>query len=295
VFAILMTMALLAIVVERQVNPSGVLLRGRSFYGTYSVRDLADSHTRALFHGNTLHGSQSLLPEHRREALSYYGPQSPVAEIFRERVGRSERVAVLGLGAGVILSYAQPGSTWTIYEIDPAIARLAQTPALFSYWADTAGSPVLVIGDGRVRLRDAADASYDLIVADAFASDSVPVHLLTREAMALYFSKLRNGGVVLFNVSNRYLDLAPAIGATAARLGLVAYEATDRTKDEVAGLFSSQWVVVGHSTMTPPAERWALVTAPADDQGWTDDHSNVFATLRAARVVREKISNLFGY
>ncbi|MEO7158372.1 MAG: fused MFS/spermidine synthase [Vicinamibacterales bacterium] len=295
VFATLTTLALLAIVVERQVNPSGVVLRGRSFYGMYSVRDLPASQTRALFHGNTLHGSQSLLPDHRRDPLSYYGPKSPLADIFRARIGHTERVAVLGLGAGVILRYAQPGSSWTIYEIDPAIARLAQNPALFSHWADAAGSAVLVVGDGRLRLREAADASYDLIVADAFASDSVPVHLLTREAMALYLSKLRDGGAILFNISNRYLDLAPAIGATAARLGLVAFQSADDTWNEVSGLFSSRWVVVGRSTLAPPTERWTLITASPDDQGWTDDHSNVLAALRLVIRTREKISAVFRY
>ena len=98
---------------------------------------------------------------------------------------------------------------WTVYEIDPAIARLAQDPSLFSHWAESAVAPALVIGDGRLRLREAPDASYDLIVVDAFASDSIPVHLLTREAMRLYERKLRAGGAVLFNVSNRYIDLAP--------------------------------------------------------------------------------------
>jgi hypothetical protein len=294
VFATLMTLAMLAVVVERQVNASGVVLRGRSFYGMYSVRDLAESQTRALFHGNTLHGSQSLVPAHRRDPLSYYGPKSPLADVFRGRAGHADRVAVLGLGAGVILRYVQAGSAWTIYEIDPAIARLAQNPALFSHWTDAAGSAVIVIGDGRVRLREAREASYDLIVADAFASDSVPVHLLTREAMALYLSKLRDGGAVLFNISNRYLDLAPAIGATAAGLGLVTYEAIDRTWDEAAGLFSSRWVVVGRSPMAPPAGNWTLVTVSPGAQSWTDDHSNVFAALRLVLAVREKISALFG-
>ena len=132
---------------------------------------------------------------------------------------------MIGLGAGVILRYARPGTTWTVYEIDPAIARVAQDPRLFSHWAEAAVAPALVIGDGRLRLRDALDGSYDLIVVDAFASDSVPVHLLTREVMQLYARKLRMGGVTLFNVSNRYVDLAPVLGATASPLGLVALRA----------------------------------------------------------------------
>jgi hypothetical protein len=204
-------------------------------------------------------------------------------------------VAVLGLGAGVILRYAQPGSAWTVYEIDPAIGRLAQDRSLFSHWADAAVSPTLIVGDGRLRLREAPDAAYDLIVADAFASDSVPVHLLTREAMMLYERKLRPGGTVLFNISNRYLDLAPPIGATASRLGLVAYVAGDDNVDEAVGLFPSRWVLVGRAGTLPPNPRWQLIVSEPTDQGWTDDHSNVFAVLRPVLAMRELISAVVHY
>jgi hypothetical protein len=295
-FTVLTTIALAAIVVDRQMDPRGVVLRGRTFYGTHSVRDIPENQTRALFHGNTLHGLQSLREGHRQDALSYYGPTSPLADVFRERAGRADRVAVLGLGAGVILRYAQPGSAWTIYEIDPAIARIAQDPALFTHWSESAGSPVLVIGDGRLRLRDAPDASYDLIIADAFASDSVPLHLLTREAMALYQRKLRSGGAIVFNISNRYLDLAPPIAATAAQLGLAAYEAADESADESAGLFPSRWVLVGRApAVTPSSSRWQLVHSDPSDQGWSDDYSNVLAVLRPVLLVRSIVASLLGY
>jgi spermidine synthase len=153
---------------------------------------------------------------------------------------------------------------------------------------------VLVIGDGRLRIRDAPDAAYDLIIADAFASDSVPVHLLTREAMALYERKLRPGGSVVFNISNRYLDLGPAIAATAARLGLVAYVAEDDIADEAVGLFPSRWVLVGRAA-TAPASRWQRITPDPGDQGWSDDHSNVFAALRPVIAMREVINAVLHY
>jgi hypothetical protein len=295
-FTALTTIALLAIAADRQWNAHGVVLRGRTFYGTHSVRDLPDAQARALFHGNTLHGLQSLRPGHSADPLSYYGPRSPLADVFRDRAGQTNRVAVLGLGAGVILRYAQPGSAWTVYEIDPAIARLAQDPAYFTHWVEAAGSPVLVLGDGRLRLRTAADASYDLIIADAFASDSVPLHLLTREALSLYHRKLRDGGAIVFNISNRYLDLAPAIAATASHLGLVAYEAADETEDQANGLFPSRWLLVGApATLSPPAPRWQLVHTDPTDQGWTDDHSNVIAVLRPFLAARALISALVHY
>ena len=296
VFASCASLALLAIVVGNQSSDEGVILRGRTFYGTHSVRELKEANARALFHGTTLHGLQSLRPERTRDPLSYYGPASPVADVFRERVGDGARVAVIGLGAGVILRYAQPGSEWTIYEIDPAIARLAQDTTLFSHWAEAAVAPTLVIGDGRLRLREAADAGYDLIVVDAFASDSIPLHLLTREVMALYTQKLRDGGAVLFNISNRYLDLAPVIGATALPLGLVAYERTDETHDLAVGLFPSTWVLVGNkATLKAPTPKWNIVEVLENDRGWTDDYSNVFAVLLPVRLVREIIAAAWDY
>ncbi len=296
VFASCASLALLAIVVGSQFNAEGVILRGRTFYGTHSVRELKEANARALFHGTTLHGLQSLRPERTRDPLSYYGPASPVADVFRERVGDGARVAVIGLGAGVILRYAQPGSEWTIFEIDPAIARLAQDTTLFSHWTEAAVAPTLVIGDGRLRLREAADASYDLIVVDAFASDSIPMHLLTREVMALYTQKLRDGGAVLFNISNRYLDLTPVIGATALPLGLVAYERADETHDLTVGIFPSTWVLVGdQATLKAPTPNWNIVKVLENDRGWTDDYSNVFAVLLPVRLVRELIAAAWDY
>ncbi|MEP7116824.1 MAG: fused MFS/spermidine synthase [Acidobacteriota bacterium] len=290
-FAACATIALVGVIVGSRMDPEGTVMRGRTFYGTHSVRDLASAHARALFHGTTLHGLQSLRPELRRQPLSYYGPNSPVADVFRERVGKGAHVAVIGLGAGVILRYAVAGSDWTIYEIDPAIVRVAQNPAYFSHWAEAAVTPHLIIGDGRLRLREAADAAYDLIVVDAFASDAIPAHLLTSQALQLYARKLRPGGAVLFNVSNRYVDLSPVLGATASPLGLAAYERGDPTNDLSAGLFPSRWVLVGPvATLAPPTRDWTPVEVHWTDHGWTDDYSNVLAVLRPVRLVRQVIA-----
>jgi hypothetical protein len=290
VYAVCATAAFWAALSGGHLDAGSVVQRGRSFYGTYSVRDLSSLNARALYHGTTLHGLQSLDPARRREPLSYYGPNSPVADIFRARVPPGAQVAVLGLGAGVILRYAQPGTQWTVYEIDPAIARVAQDPALFSHWTEAAVTPALVIGDGRLRLRDAPDGAYDLIVVDAFASDSVPTHLLTREAMELYVRKLKSGGTALFNVSNRYLDLAPVLGATAATLGLVAYERLDETTGAAVDLLSSRWVQVRSPiSLGRPTARWNAVEVRSTDHGWTDDYSNLLAVLRPVRRLRATI------
>lgn len=290
-FALGATLALAGVVVGSRIDPEGTVLRGRSFYGTYSVRDLASAHARALFHGTTLHGLQSLRPERRQQPLSYYGPNSPVADVFRVRSRPGMRVGVIGLGAGVILRYAQPGSEWTIYEIDPAIVSVARNTEYFSHWAESAAPPTLVLGDGRLRLREAPDQSYDLLVVDAFASDAIPVHLLTREVLQLYARKLRPGGAVLFNVSNRYVDLSPVLGATAAPLGLAAFERGDPTDDLSVGLFPSRWVLVGpRDTLTPPTDGWSPAEVLPTDRGWTDDFSNVVAVLRPVRLLREVVA-----
>lgn len=296
VFTVLMTIALAGVIVEQAVNPHGVRLRGRTFYGTYSVRDVPETQTRVLFHGNTLHGLQSLRAGHQQDPLSYYGPTSPLAELMHSRPGRLDRVALIGLGAGVILRYAEPDSRWTVYEIDPAIAQVAQDPALFTHWTESHGSPLLVVGDGRLRMSEAPDASYDLIIVDAFASDSVPLHLLTREALSLYTRKLRGDGEVLFHVSNRYLDLAPAIGGAAQALGLKAYTASGETMDEAAAIFPSRWVRVPRlSAAALPPSNWLRVIPRPADQDWSDDRSNVLGLLRPVRLVRERISEALNY
>lgn len=296
VFTVLMTIALAGVIVEQAVNPHGVRLRGRTFYGTYSVRDVPETQTRVLFHGNTLHGLQSLRAGHQQDPLSYYGPTSPLAELMHSRPGRLDRVALIGLGAGVILRYAEPDSRWTVYEIDPAIAQVAQDPALFTHWTESHGSPLLVVGDGRLRMSEAPDASYDLIIVDAFASDSVPLHLLTRETLSLYTRKLRGDGEVLFHVSNRYLDLAPAIGGAAQALGLKAYTASGETMDEAAAIFPSRWVRVPRlSAAALPPSNWLRVIPRPADQDWSDDRSNVLGLLRPVRLVRERISEALNY
>jgi len=215
---------------------------------------------------------------------------------MHSRPGRLDRVALIGLGAGVILRYAEPDSRWTVYEIDPAIAQVAQDPALFTHWTESHGSPLLVVGDGRLRMSEAPDASYDLIIVDAFASDSVPLHLLTREALSLYTRKLRGDGEVLFHVSNRYLDLAPAIGGAAQALGLKAYTASGETMDEAAAIFPSRWVRVPRlSAAALPPSNWLRVIPRPADQDWSDDRSNVLGLLRPVRLVRERISEALNY
>ena len=138
-------------------------------------------------------------------------------------------MAIVGLGAGSLACYAEPGQGWTFYEIDPAVVRIARDPRFFTYLKDCrARSQDVVVGDARLRLRDAPDGGYGLIVLDAFSSDAIPMHLLTREALRLYRDKLADGGLIAFHISNRYLDLAPVLGALARDAGLIDRIRRDR-------------------------------------------------------------------
>ena len=192
-------------------------------------------------------------PGARREPSTYFTRSGPIGQVFEwtrvrgwSQPGRESRSS--GLGAGTLASYAQPGQRWTFYEIDPAVERIARDPRFFTYLRDCqAESLEIVLGDARLRLREAPDHAYRLIVLDAFSSDSLPVHLLSREAIGLYRSKLAEGGVLAFNLSNRYLDLDPVMGRQAADAGLVCrigYDLDVSDEEKQAGKQPSIWAVM---------------------------------------------------
>jgi hypothetical protein len=204
-----------------------------------------------LVHGTTRHGTQNFDPAWRREPLTYYGRSGPLGQVFAELAAQKQapHIAVIGLGAGTIAAYLGPGQRLTYYEIDPSIVRTAQDRAYFSYLADSKGEIDIVLGDGRLTLAGATDGAYGLVVVDAFSSDAIPLHLLTREAMTLYMSKLAPRGILAIHISNRYLDLEPVVGELAADAGLAALvqlQPESRLAKEArdAGQTASDWVIV---------------------------------------------------
>jgi SAM-dependent methyltransferase len=260
------------------------LYTARSFYGMHKVV-LQPPATRLLSHGNTTHGAQDLSPSRRREPLTYYHRTGPAGGVMAAWQGRPQRrrVGLIGLGAGSLAAYADPGERWTFYEIDPTVIDVARDRGLFTFLADARGAVDVVPGDGRVSLAAVPDATFGVLVLDAFSSDSVPTHLLTREAFALYLRKLTPGGIIAMNVSNRYLDLASVVAGNAAALGLSSLVRFDAPTDEQAraGKFASYWMVLGRTIedLAPLASdpRW---TAPrAAGPGWTDDASNLWGVL----------------
>ncbi|HEX8720650.1 MAG TPA: fused MFS/spermidine synthase, partial [Pyrinomonadaceae bacterium] len=269
----------------------------RNFYGTHRVEADAADTLHWLRHGSTLHGKQYTDPARRCEPVSYYHREGPLGSVFqhvrakREAAGGAAAraplsVAVVGLGAGTTAAYSRAGESWTFYEIDPAVVRVARDPELFTYLsACSAARPNVVLGDARLRLKEAPDGAYDLITLDAFSSDAVPAHLLTREALALYVSKLAPGGVVAFHVSNRSLVLERVAGGIAAEARLAARIFADGRQGQEFGLDPSTWVAVARTAedLGPLASdpNWpAFDPAVYKLEVWRDDFSDVVSVFR---------------
>jgi spermidine synthase len=257
-----------------------VLLTERSFFGVYRVTENGDY--RQLSHGSTIHGVQSLDPKRTREPLSYYYPSGPIGQVFTHIGERLGEVAVIGLGAGSLACYAESGRQFTFYEIDPLVEVIARNAAYFTFLRDCSPSTRVVIGDARLRLRDAPPHRYDLLVADAFSSDTVPVHLVTREAIKLYLAKLADHGLLAFNISNRYLDLRPVLGAIARNAGLACLISDDShldSREQRLGKAASVWVLMARTRADFAAlaadPSWRTLQVPPDAALWTDDYSTV--------------------
>jgi hypothetical protein len=290
-------------------DPAGTILhRSRNFYGVVKVARDPKGTFHRLIHGNTLHGQQSLAPARRDEPLTYFTRSGPIGQVFpligpdedvslpshKLNLGQAlspnqKRVAVVGLGAGTLACYARPAERWTFFELDPEVVRLAETPHFFTFLADARRRGANIdtdLGDARLRIQDAPDHAYSLIVLDAFGSDAVPVHLLSLEAIALYRSKLAQGGCLVFNLTNRYLDLDPVIGRQAAAAGLVCrvrYDVDVSASEREAGKFGSIWAVAAKSA-TDLGElavdpRWQPPRTRPNSRAWTDRYSDLASYL----------------
>jgi hypothetical protein len=271
-----------------------VVHQERSFFGVMTVLDKTvdgDPSTRFRYfvHGDTNHGQQNLDPEHHREPLAYYSRTGPIGQLFESLPKEQKRrVAVLGLGAGALACYAEPGQDWTFYEIDPAVESIARRYFTFLEDAQDRGVHAEVItGDGRLYLARASDHSYDLIFADAFTSDAVPVHLLTQQALELYLTKLSEDGLLVFNVTNRYVDLEPVLGALAAHAGLICIsrkeDATRLSKaEETQGKVAAHWVLMARkeTDLAKLLDKPGWKRVPAGSTEWTDDYSNLLGAFR---------------
>jgi len=280
-----LTIAALLVAGHLTQGRDAVLLASRSFFGVLRLTGDSDGRYHSLWHGTTLHGQQSLDPARRREALTYYHPSGPIGQTVAMLKARQShaRVGAVGLGAGSLAAYAGRGQHWTFFEIDPLVERIARDPAYFTYLSDCGESCDVVLGDARLSLARVRDASYDLLVLDAFTSDAIPMHLLTRDAVRVYLSKLRPAGLLAFHVSNRHLALRPVLGDVAASLGLTAISQRHEVADASTGQATSEWIVMardaGDLDGLASDARWTRLVPRRNTRVWTDDYSNIVAAL----------------
>jgi spermidine synthase len=266
-----------------------VVFRERNFFGVLRVSVDPTGKFMQIAHGTTIHGVESLDPALRNHPTGYYHPTGPAGQIFARDRGEHGRVAIIGLGCGAMSPYARPGENWTYYEINPAVVRVAQDPKLFTFlsksFPDGRGLKVEV-GDGRLRLAEAPEKSFDLVIFDAFSSDAIPVHLVTREAIRLYVSKLSDRGVIALNISNRYLDLEPMLADLARDAGLFGFTRADLqlTPEQVElGKFGSIWFMMTRTEAEGAAllqAGWRRTEGKPTRRIWTDDFSNLLSVLR---------------
>jgi spermidine synthase len=251
----------------------------RSFFGVHRVVE-GDSLRRTLLHGNTIHGRQSLIPEKRHIPLTYYHPTGPMGSLFEAYDVRD--VGLVGLGVGALAAYGEPGDRFTFFEIDPTVVRIAQNTRLFTFLSDSKAEIRIVIGDARLTLEREPSESFDMLVLDAFSSDAIPTHLLTIEALEMYLTKLRPGGILAYHISNRYLDLSDVLARAADKLKLQAriFEDSDVTDELlIEGKTPSTWVVFARAVddLAPIARNvsWSQLQEKRPGRIWTDDYSNV--------------------
>lgn len=267
-----------------------VLWASRDFFGVHRVINDRAAGRHVLIDGTVIHGSQNEGAALRDLETTYFSPSGPAGDFFGAGApaGGRQRVAVIGLGAGTLACYARSDQLWTFYEIVPAVIQIAEDSSLFTYLADCLpGPPHMVVGDGRLQIVHAPDASYDAIVLDAFGSENVPAHLLTKEAIELYFRKLAPGGALLVNVSNIYVNLRPIFANEAAALGYVCYGRIDTkvTDAEIAaGKVESSWVTLARTrddlSRLPQMDGWSPVPTDPSIPLWTDDFTDVARVTR---------------
>ena len=254
------------------------LLRSRNFYGTLQVTDsgAGDGAVRSLFNGTILHGMQFLSADRSRLPTTYFGPQSVAGMVLQSRRANA-RVGIVGLGAGTLAAYGRPGDHYRFYEINPAVTRVAST--YFRFLRESAARSEVVTGDGRLALEREPGGIFDVLILDAFSGDSIPVHLLTKQAFEIYFDHLRAGGIIAVHVTNKYLDLGLVVHAAARVLhkeALLVHSAADPLR----GVYEADWGLLADSL--PPNFQASNPTPVKTREvpAWTDQYSNLFQILK---------------
>jgi hypothetical protein len=272
----------------------GAVVSARNFYGVLSVfeyeKDRPESRYYLLQHGRITHGLQFASPYRAKEITSYFGPTTGLGLAFRQFPRQeNKRIGLLGLGVGTIAAYAKPGDYLRIYEINPQVKDIAEKP--FTYLARSDAKIDVVMGDGRLSMENEPPQNFDILIMDAFSSDAVPVHLLTKEAFEIYQRHLKPDGAILVNISNRYLDLRPVVENAAKTLGYDAYTinsedgGADENDDGGWWLYSSTWMILSQNKefMNRSPLKYAALPPVPNQQPiplWTDDYTSIFRILQ---------------
>jgi hypothetical protein len=282
------TASLIGLVAIDPLTMSWNGLRHRSYFGIYTIRENETGTIRTLAHGNTLHGAQHLETDKLIDPTTYFGRQSGAGQIL-EAADSNARIGVLGMGVGTLACYAKSQQQWAFYEIDPLVVDIATKQGWFTFMANCTPNAAVHIGDARLTLAKQPSSSLDILVMDVFSSDTIPTHLLTREAFDIYDRVLAAQGVMLVHISNRYLDLEPVIASESqARGWAVVLNKYDPTDAEFAGgETASVWVLIARSNdqlarSLPPntQSEWRPLTLKPNMARWTDDHSSILNLLR---------------
>ncbi|MEE2887168.1 MAG: fused MFS/spermidine synthase [Planctomycetota bacterium] len=275
----------------RIVDVEPHLHQSRTFFGVYDVTEEADGSGQwhHLFHGTTHHGSQYSEQPWASQPTVYYTLDGPVGDLVAALDKRTgpKHLACVGLGCGTLATLGEPGWKMTFFEIDPEIRSIATNPDLFHNIRDSKAEIEFVIGDARLEMAKIEDR-FDMIILDAFSSDAIPVHLLTKEAVRLYLEHLKPGGILAFHVTNRYLDLPPVLASVAHQLGVVAVSRDDSVIPEPERIqrrkFPTEYVAIAKTKddLRNLADNpdWSILTSSDETEAWTDDYSNLFKILK---------------
>jgi spermidine synthase len=268
--------------------------RTRSYFGIYTVGDVGkgEQKARVFVHGNTSHGFQLLDPALTTYPTSYFAPRAGIGIAMQAApalFGPHARIGVVGLGAGTLACYAQPGQSWRFYEIDPAVVRIARDPRRFTFLSRCLPGVPVDVGDARLTLATRPTASHDLLTIDAFSSDAIPMHLLTREAFETYARVLVPGGLLMVHISNNYVELQPVLAALAAAKGwhvMVRQYQPDANAIKRRAA-TSLWVAMSQSRTTIDCLRaadrtaaWKPIAARPGFPVWTDQYGSIVPLLK---------------
>ncbi len=284
-----------ALGVQINISLRDSVLSARNFYGVLSVFEYADGGPEARYHllqhGRITHGLQFTSPARERMVTSYFGPSSGLGLAFRHFPRQqNRRVGLLGLGVGTVTAYGRPGDNFRVYEINPQVKQIAETP--FTYLARSPAHIDVIMGDARLSMEAEPPQNFDFLIMDAFSSDAVPVHLLTKEAFEIYQRHLKPDGVILVNISNRYLDLRPVVENAARAFGFQTHHILhedgadyDDSGEEGWWLYSSSWMILSRNRefMERTALKYAASPPTAERPDlplWTDDYASMFKILQ---------------